>query len=91
MTERFSKLTVICNGCFWASVGLRFVPHASAWPTIVVSTIAVLGAVALVVNVVWLVGLALRWWLAPGRPLGIFNGLSFLSQLVLFLFSNTSS
>ncbi len=52
---RLQKLAVICNVCFWLTVAFRFWRYAVSVPKEILNTIVMLGIMAVLTNIVWLV------------------------------------
>jgi hypothetical protein len=85
MPAQFSKLTVICNVCFWFAFGFRYIKAANAMPSELVSTLVVLGAMALMVNGLWFVLRLFGRPVAITRPWVVFIALSCMFQIYSLL------
>ena len=85
MPAQFSKFTVICNVCFWFAFGFRYIKAANAMPSELLSTLVVLGAMALIVNGLWLGGRLLGQPAAISHPWVVFIALSCMFQIYSLL------
>lgn len=50
MNRQFAKLLIILNACFWLAVSFAVWQYTSNFPQQVVSTVVVLGALAIIAN-----------------------------------------
>lgn len=53
MNRQFTKLLIILNACFWLSVSFAVWQYTSSFPQQVVSTVVVLGALAIIANLLF--------------------------------------
>ena len=54
MQSAVKKIAVICNGCFWVTIGLKYWKYTQQMPVDFLNTIIILGTVALFANLIWL-------------------------------------
>ncbi|TAD93308.1 MAG: hypothetical protein EAY75_01170 [Bacteroidetes bacterium] len=85
MSAQFSKLTVICNICFWLVLGVRYVNVAVLLPHAVVSTVVVMATMALIINLLWMSRLFFVRLEGIAPPWIIFNGVTGIAQLISIL------
>ena len=81
MQSQLAKISVLCNICFWLSMLFRYWKNARNIAPDLLNTIVILGVVATLVNIIWMVFV----WQKKIKPSWfylVFNVGSFLVQII---------